>query len=288
MATALSKSTLIPKEFQENLPNCLIALEMAQRMGASPMMVMQNLYIVHGKPAWSSQFVIAAINSTGRFSPLRFAMTGEGEKRECIAWAVELGTNERLEGPPVSIDMAKKEGWYGKNGSKWQTMPELMLRYRSATFFGRLYAPEVLMGMREESEVIDVDATPVRKIERAVIEEPASARQSETKAEERKPEKTASRKKAAARADDSERQSEVPPAAAADQKEESKLSIVEQVTAKLKEGGYEPNELVQVAIRHNWTETTTKDLPEISDEVLGEFLNDWSTLVEQMDALRKK
>lgn len=160
-AKLLSSSELVPKEFQGKLANCVIALEMANRIGASPMAVLQNLYIVHGKPSWSSQFIIAALNSTGAFSPLRFSITGEGEKRTCIAWAVEKETGERLESPPVSIEMAKKEGWLTKSGSKWQTMPELMLRYRAATFFGRLYAPQILMGMRTMEEAQDIiDVTP--------------------------------------------------------------------------------------------------------------------------------
>ncbi len=160
-AKLLAASQLVPKEFQGNLPNVVIALEMANRIGASPLSVMQNLYIVHGKPGWSSQFIIAAINASGKFSPLRFDITGEGDKKTCIAWALEKATDTRLESPPVSIDMAKKEGWYEKNGSKWKTMPDLMLRYRTATFFGRLYAPEILMGMKSEDEIKEViDITP--------------------------------------------------------------------------------------------------------------------------------
>ena len=151
----LSSSSLVPNIYQGNVANTFIALEMATRTGSSPLAVMQNLYIVHGRPGWSAQFVIAALNACGKFSPLRFEMSGEGDKRSCKAWAIEHGTGERLEGPPVSVEMAKAEGWYGKNGSKWQTMPELMLRYRAATFFGRLYAPDILMGMRTSEELQD-------------------------------------------------------------------------------------------------------------------------------------
>lgn len=155
----LSGSSLVPQQYQgpNGISNAVIALEMAQRMGASPLAVMQNLYIVHGKPGWSASFITAAINTTGRYSPLRFELSGEGDKRVCVAWAIEKATGERLDGPPVSIAMAKAEGWYSKNGSKWQTMPELMLRYRAATFFGRIYAPEVLMGMKTVEEIVDID-----------------------------------------------------------------------------------------------------------------------------------
>jgi hypothetical protein len=157
----LSSSDLVPKEFRGNAANCVIALEMANRLQASPLAVIQNLYLVHGKPSWSAQFIIAAVNSTGKFTPLRFDVTGEGDDKTCVAWANEKATGTRLEGPPVSISIAKKEGWYGKTGSKWQTMEDLMLRYRAATFFGRLYAPEILMGMQTMDEIIDtIDLEP--------------------------------------------------------------------------------------------------------------------------------
>ena len=164
-------SDLVPKQFQNSIGNCVIALEMAQRIGASPMAVMQNLYIVNGRPSWSSSFIIAAINQSGRYSPLRFEMSGEGDTRQCIAWANEKADNTRLESPPVSIQLAKDEGWYQKNGSKWKTMPELMLRYRSATLFGRLYAPEILMGMHSEHEAEDAGERRVegREIPRAQV-----------------------------------------------------------------------------------------------------------------------
>jgi len=156
VAKMLSSSTLIPKDYQNNIQNTMIALEMANRVGASPLLVMQNLYIVHGKPSWSSTFIIAAINSSKKFSPVRFEMDGEGEEYGCHAWAYDVSNQEKLAGPKITMKMAKLEGWIDKNGSKWKTMPELMLRYRAAAFFGRLYAPEIMMGMQTMEEVIDV------------------------------------------------------------------------------------------------------------------------------------
>lgn len=151
MAKALSESELVPTQYKGKIANCLIALEVAQRCQASPLMVMQNLHLIQGRPSWSSTYIIAAINSCGRFEPIRFKVTGDGDQKSCIAWTKDK-YGETLEGPPVSIAMAKAEGWFQKNGSKWQTMPELMLRYRAAAFFGRLYASEILMGMRSEEE----------------------------------------------------------------------------------------------------------------------------------------
>lgn len=160
MAQALAASSLVPKAYQGNVADCIVALELAQRIGASPLMVAQNLNIINGRPSWASQFIIASLNSCGRFSPLRFKMDGTGDAWSCVASAIDK-SGEVLEGPKVTIAMAKAEGWYQKSGSKWQTMPDLMLRYRAAAFFGRLYAPDVLMGMSSMEESHDIiDVTP--------------------------------------------------------------------------------------------------------------------------------
>lgn len=197
-AKLFSSSTMVPTAYQamvtkgfgnkatteanpSALSNCVVALDMAQRMNANPLMIMQNLHIIEGRPSWSSQFIIAAINNCGKFSPLRFDVEWldeidatystfewiEGHKQErkhsirirnarCIAWALEKATGERLESAPVTMEMAVAEGWYGKNGSKWKSMPDLMLRYRSAAFFGRIYAPELLMGLPAAEELHDI------------------------------------------------------------------------------------------------------------------------------------
>src|SRR6218665_1593651 len=150
---AFASSTLVPQAYQGNLANCIVALEMANRMGASPLMVMQNLYIVHGNPGWSSKFLVASFNQCGRFSAMRYRFNTE--RTACRAWAVEKSSGEELIGPEVSTQMAKDEGWSTKSGSKWKTMPELMLMYRAAAFFVRTYAPAISMGLRTDDELID-------------------------------------------------------------------------------------------------------------------------------------
>jgi len=134
----------------------MIALEMANRIQMSPIMVMQNLNIIHGRQSWGSSFIIALINSCGRFTPIRFKYSGTGDARSCRAYAKAREDGEIIEGPEVSIQMAKDQGWFTKSGSKWPSMPELMLSYRSAAFFGRLYCPDVLMGLQTDSEIIDM------------------------------------------------------------------------------------------------------------------------------------
>jgi len=157
-AKSLASSTLVPKEYQGNIPNCMIALNMSSRIGADPLMVMQNLVIVHGRPTWSSQFLIATVNTCGRFTAIRFEFFGEtsSDGWGCRAWAIEKGTGEKLVGTDITIGIAKKEGWYGKNGSKWQSIPQQMLMYRAGSWWTRAYAPELSMGLHTAEEIADV------------------------------------------------------------------------------------------------------------------------------------
>jgi hypothetical protein len=163
MAKALASSTLVPDAYrgEANLGNCIIALELSQRIGASVMAVMQSMVPIHGKPTWSASFLIATVNSCGRFSPMRFRWVGKEGTDEwgCRAYAVERDSNLELVGALVNINMAKIEGWYGKSGSKWKTMPEQMLQYRAGAFWCRTYAPEIALGMHTSEEIQDTPAT---------------------------------------------------------------------------------------------------------------------------------
>lgn len=204
MATDMANSDLVPDMYKiteknpekKAVANCMIAMGMALRMQADPLMVMQNMYIVHGRPSWSSKFLIATVNTCGRFSALKYRLTNKGkigtyevvtyakklqpgtsnyykekivtpteayadmDDLEMVAYATELATNEVLTGSPVSMRMAIDEGWFDKDGSKWKTMPQKMLTYRAASFWTNEYAPEISMGMRtqeEEEEIGTID-----------------------------------------------------------------------------------------------------------------------------------
>jgi hypothetical protein len=170
VAVMLSKSDLIPKRFQNRVDNVMIALEMANRMQASPLMVMQNLYVVHGNPGFSGTFIIACLNRKYAHG-MRFRYTGTKGLDDwgCIAWTKD-SNGEVIEGSEITISMAKAEEWYGKTGSKWKTMPDQMLMYRSAAFFGRIYSPEIMMGMKTYEEIIDISP---EVIETQVVDEAA-------------------------------------------------------------------------------------------------------------------
>ena len=197
VAKMFSNSDLVPDMYKvsadnpENkaTANCILAIEIANRIGANVLMVMQNLTIIYGKPSWSSKFLIGTINTCGRFDTLKFKFVvlstikdykyqeyetswNQGKKQvrvvdkvlhgpieniQCIAFTTSKGSDELLESSPVSVEMAINEGWYTKKGSKWTTMTRQMLMYRSASFWCSAYAPELSLGMKTEEEIRDIE-----------------------------------------------------------------------------------------------------------------------------------
>lgn len=179
-----AQSTIVPDSYRGNVGNCIIALEMAERMGAVPLMVMQNLYVVHGNPAFSSKFLIACINASKRFSPLRFEFKGEEGKPSygCRCYAYEASDKEHKEplyGDWITMEMAQKEGWTSKQGSKWVTMPNQMLRYRAAAFWQRVYCPEISMGLLTAEEMEDSQYTDYVEVQSSQIAEEARRKSKE-------------------------------------------------------------------------------------------------------------
>ncbi len=166
----LMQSEIVPAAYHGNLPNVMVALEIAARNKVSPIVVMQNLHVIKGSPRWSSRYLIAAM-TTSRVANLHYEMVADGkvsipgfkgtesiENLKCRAIATDRQTGEERVGPWVSMDMAVKEGWYGKDGSKWKTMPDVMIRYRAATFFANVYYPELSVGMDAEDDVVNASA----------------------------------------------------------------------------------------------------------------------------------
>lgn len=171
LANIFTNSSLVPKDFQRNQANCIIALDIAARLNLSPMMVFQQLYIVNGKPSWSSAFMISMFNERAKaFDRLEYCYSGQKNTpgRTCWCRAKLKSTGEYVEGPPVSLAMAKTEKW----GSKWDSMPELMLKYRAAAFFIRTNCPEILFGLYSAEESQDIVAAESTKTNARVVARP--------------------------------------------------------------------------------------------------------------------
>jgi hypothetical protein len=183
-AKVLCASSLVPDSYKgtQNLPNCLIAMNIAKRLRVDVLTVMQSMVPIHGRPAWSASFVLAMINQSGRFGAVRYVTKDLGKKTVDYHWwegdkgsrkkltgkieiqdkSVRVVTTDQqgntIEGPEVTVEMAVKDGWFTRSDSKWQTMPELMLRYRAIAFFARTTVPELLVGLPVEGELEDMPA----------------------------------------------------------------------------------------------------------------------------------
>ena len=178
IAQTLAKSDLIPVTYKNKPENCLIALELSNRLRLSPFLVMQNMHVIQGKPSWSSSFIISCINASGKFKG-RLNFEIDDQQTKCRAYAIESETDKKILGPLVTMEMAQAEGWLGKNGSKWKTMPGLMLRYRAAAFFGRLYCPEIINGLMTAEELKDISSTNTSQVDPFVIDKSGKVKENE-------------------------------------------------------------------------------------------------------------
>lgn len=164
-------SSMVPDAYRGKPDNCFVALELASRMDVSPVLVMQNLYIVQGKPSWAGQACKALIDGSGKFKDSEYVMVGNpaDDSWGCYLQAVNTRTGKTIKGTTVTLKLAKDEGWLNKNGSKWKTMPEQMMKYRAAAFFARTECPEVLMGFQTADEVEDVRGAETPAAEKITI-----------------------------------------------------------------------------------------------------------------------
>lgn len=164
IAVNLAGSTLIPKEFQGNASNVMIALNLSSRMGADPLAIMQSMYIVHGKPSFSASFIGGILEESGKFEFLEYRYQGTEGKDDygCRIVTTVKSSGQEIHGPLITVAMAKAEGWWGKSGSKWPTLTETMLGNRAITFFARRYAGSILLGMSSTDELEDIrDVNPL-------------------------------------------------------------------------------------------------------------------------------
>ena len=179
LANIFTNSSLVPKDFQRNAANCVIALDIAARLNLSPMVVFQQMYIVNGKPSWSSAFMISMFNQRAtQYERLEYCLSGKPgtPDRTCWCRAKLKATGEYVEGPPVTLRMAEMEQWKGK----WKSMPELMLKYRAAAFFIRTVAPEILFGLYTQEEAVDIAEAESAKANARVVARPGEPAPSPT------------------------------------------------------------------------------------------------------------
>jgi hypothetical protein len=196
IAKMFAASALVPKTFQGKPEDCMIGILLARRLGEEPLTVLQSLSVIGGRPFWASKYMLARANRSGAFrgpitwtvakrpEVLKFEREAWGDKRgekvKTAATMPDLTVTARatlLGGEVVeySVDssMAIADGW--ANNPKYTSIPELMLRYRSASGLINLYAPEVMLGLSSADEADEIEATVVVPRKRATAERQAPA-----------------------------------------------------------------------------------------------------------------
>jgi len=166
VAKVFASSKLVPQHMQGNTADCLIALQIARRLNEEPLTVMQQIYIVNGRPGWYTSYMISRVNRAGILKgPITWEEAGEGDALTVTAKAVLAATGEEIRAS-ADMRMAAAEGW--TKNAKYKSMPAHMLRWRSAAMLIRLYAPEVMLGMPavEELETMPKmrDVTPAKNL----------------------------------------------------------------------------------------------------------------------------
>lgn len=188
-AQALMTADIIPKAYKGSIGNCMIALDIAERLGVGEIEVMQNLDVIHGRPAWRAKWLIARINASRQLAGrLQFVWEdgepmsvhyrivsydngqqkiNEGDQKivnrkcYCIGQSID---GQGLIGPKISLELAVLEGWYNKPGSKWSTMPEKMFMYRAAAWWADIHMPEAGLGFMTTEEASEATFAGEREV----------------------------------------------------------------------------------------------------------------------------
>ncbi len=159
MVLQVMNTSVIPAELRGKKQELIEIAKMAEYKGMPFLTLVNNIQFIDGKMGWKSTYIIACINkATNRFSaPLNFRSIGKEGDKSCGKRAYTYDLNNNLiEGPVITLDIAERAGWSNKENSSWNTLPELMLSYRAATLFGRLYAPDILDGLPTIDELVDI------------------------------------------------------------------------------------------------------------------------------------
>lgn len=150
-AELLAKSSIVPRDYQGNPGNILVAVQWGAEIGLPPLQAMQNIAVVNGRPSIWGDAMIAIVKGSG----LLAAISEEVGETEATC------TVHRKGEAPVSrtftMEDAKKAGLAGKQGP-WSQYPKRMLQMRARSWALRDVFPDVLKGVYIAEEARDMPA----------------------------------------------------------------------------------------------------------------------------------
>jgi hypothetical protein len=149
MAGFLCKSTLIPKDFQGNPGNVLVAIQWGMELGMAPMQALQSIAVINGRPSMWGDAVIALCKA----HPICEWVKEIEEEETAVCIAQRRGDPEPVE-RRFSMEDAKRAGLLGKPGP-WSQYPRRMLQMRARSWCLRDAFPDLLRGMAVAEEQQD-------------------------------------------------------------------------------------------------------------------------------------
>lgn len=152
-AGMMSKSNIVPKDYQGNPGNVLVAVQWGMELGLQPLQAMQNIAVINGRPSIWGDAMLAIVRGSGLLESIKEDISETG------AVCTIKRRGEDAVSREFTIEDAKRAGLYGKQGP-WQQHPKRMMQMRARAFALRDVFPDVLRGVNIAEEARDM---PVEK-----------------------------------------------------------------------------------------------------------------------------
>ncbi len=153
MARMIADSDFAPKQYKGKPTNVLIAIQMGADIGLKPMVALQNIAVINGRPSIWGDGALALVRGAGVVDKFKETIEGEGDKRAATCVLKRKGDSDETVNT-FSVADAKKANLWGKEGP-WSTYPDRMLKMRARSFTLRDAAPDILMGLVLTEEAMD-------------------------------------------------------------------------------------------------------------------------------------
>jgi len=149
-ADMMSRSSIVPKDYQGNPGNIIVAIQWGAEIGLAPLQAMQSIAVINGRPSIWGDAMLALVRGSGLLEFIRETPTDEG----CTCALKRRGDPNEVERTFTPED-AKKAGLWGKQGP-WQQHPKRMMQMRARAFALRDVFPDVLRGVHIGEEAQDM------------------------------------------------------------------------------------------------------------------------------------
>ena len=161
----LSTSTHIPKDFQGNPNNILVAIQWGYEIGLAPMQALQNIAVINGRPSLWGDSMIAVCKAHPDWRGISETYIEEEDKAVCLVKRNVHGEIEETRSE-FSYKDAQRANLTNKPGP-WKNYPKRMLQLRARGFALRDAFPDAIKGLITAEEAIDY---PEKKEPRNVTE----------------------------------------------------------------------------------------------------------------------